>query len=201
MTLVYKRILGGSLSANGDLKNYMQRTFQIFGQYRICIFYLKSREKSLRHVAMVAKFLDDNKPKTSLKKWIHTVTNFIDLIQFHLICQMLAKFSGVKSERIMSKLTKKEKKIVKLCSPTPYSRHVKFHATVVQRRLRNVQESAMHVQSFVLLIWTYWFFCRSRCRRRRRFLSALLLWTRNFASMVTWRQTSPLYTEYPKDPC
>ena len=25
-------------------------------------------EKSLRHVAMVAKFLDDNKPKTSLKK-------------------------------------------------------------------------------------------------------------------------------------
>ena len=152
MTLVYKRILGGSLSANGDLKNYMQRTFQIFGQYRICIFYLKSREKSLRHVAMVAKFLDDNKPKTSLKKWIHAVTNFIDLIQFHLICQMLAKFSGVKSERIMSKLTKKEKKIVKLCSPTPYSRHVKFHATVVQRRLRNVQESVMHVQSFVLLI-------------------------------------------------
>ena len=53
------------------------------------------------------------------KKWIHTVTNFIDLIQFHLICQMLAKFSGVKSGRIMSKLTKKEKKIVKLCSPTP----------------------------------------------------------------------------------
>ena len=25
-------------------------------------------EKSLLHVAMVAKFLDDNKPKTSLKK-------------------------------------------------------------------------------------------------------------------------------------
>ena len=25
-------------------------------------------EKSLRHVAMVAKFLDDNKPKTSLEK-------------------------------------------------------------------------------------------------------------------------------------
>ena len=55
-----------------------------------------------------------------------------------------------------------------------------FHAAVVQRRLRNVQESAMHVQSFVLLIWTYWFFCRSRCRLRRRFLSALLLWSRNF---------------------
>ena len=38
---------------------------------------------------MVATFLDDNKLK------IHfTHLNFIDLIQLHLICQMLAKFSG-----------------------------------------------------------------------------------------------------------
>ena len=37
-------------------------------------------EKSLRHVAKVAKFLDDNKPKRHLKKWIRTVSNFIDLI-------------------------------------------------------------------------------------------------------------------------
>ena len=42
----------------------------------------------------VAKFLDDNKPKTFLKQWIHTASNFINLIQFHLIWQMLAKFSG-----------------------------------------------------------------------------------------------------------
>ena len=40
-------------------------------------------EKSLRHVAMIAKFLDDNKTKTPLKKWIRTVSKFIDLIQFH----------------------------------------------------------------------------------------------------------------------
>ena len=38
---------------------------------------------------MVAKFLDGNKPK------IRTVSNFLDLIQFHLICQVLAKFSGL----------------------------------------------------------------------------------------------------------
>ena len=37
-------------------------------------------EKSLRHIAMVAKFLDDNKPKMSLEKWIHTVRNLIDHI-------------------------------------------------------------------------------------------------------------------------
>jgi len=43
-------------------------------------------EKSLRHVVMVRKFLDDNKPKTSLKKGICTISNFMDIILFHLIC-------------------------------------------------------------------------------------------------------------------
>ena len=55
----------------------------------------KREEKSFCHVATVAKFLDDNKPKTSLeinKKRIRTVSNFDDLIQFHIICQMTAKF-------------------------------------------------------------------------------------------------------------
>ena len=63
---------------------------------------LYREEKSLRHVATVAKFLDDNKPKTSLKKWIRTVSNFDHIIQFHLICKMMAKFSGAKSERTFS---------------------------------------------------------------------------------------------------
>ena len=40
-------------------------------------------EKTLRHVAMVVKFLDENKPKKKVNS--HTVSNFIDLIQFHLI--------------------------------------------------------------------------------------------------------------------
>ena len=60
-------------------------------------------EKSLRHVAMVAKLLDDNKLKTSLKEWIRTASNFIDLIQFHLIFQMLAKFYRVVFEKTVSK--------------------------------------------------------------------------------------------------
>ena len=55
-------------------------------------------EKSVCHVTMVAEFLDD-KPKMSLKKWICTVSNFIDPVQFHLICQMLPYFSGVESEK------------------------------------------------------------------------------------------------------
>ena len=88
--------------------------------FKIITFDLKNRfreEKSLRHVAMVVKFLDDNKPKTSLKKSIHTVSKFIDLIQFHLICQMLAQFSGIESKRTVSKFRKTPPKIV-LCSPT-----------------------------------------------------------------------------------
>ena len=66
-------------------------------------------EKSLRHVAMVAKFLDDNKTKTPLKKWIRTVSKFIDFIQFHLICKILAKLSGVESERTVSELRKRKR--------------------------------------------------------------------------------------------
>ena len=57
---------------------------------------------------MLAKFLDDNKPKTSLMEGICTVSNFIDLIQIYLICQKLEKFSGVKFKRSVSKLDEKE---------------------------------------------------------------------------------------------
>ena len=38
-----------------------------------------------------SKFFNDNKPQTSLKKGIRTVSNFICLIQFHLICGNVRK--------------------------------------------------------------------------------------------------------------
>ena len=76
-------------------------------------------EKSLRHFAMVEKFLDDNKPKKSLKKWIRFAKNFIGLIQFYLIWQMFANFSQVESEKTVSKFLKKKKTTFLLCSPTP----------------------------------------------------------------------------------
>ena len=64
---------------------------------------------------MVAKFLDDSKPKTSLGKWIRPFSNFIDLIQFHSICWMLAKFSGVESEKTASEF-RKRKRIFLCCA-------------------------------------------------------------------------------------
>jgi len=107
-------------------------------------------EKLLRHVSMVAKFLDDSKPKTSLTKWIRPASNFIDLIQFQLIWQMLAKFSRAESERTESLKFRKEKKD-NFCVVFTYSMKRgceirKFHVAGVQRRQRNVQNSVMHVQ-------------------------------------------------------
>ena len=66
------------------------------------------------------------------------------------ICQMLGKFSGVKSERTASKFRKRKWKL--LCyvftfSFKPVREIRRFHVAVVQRRLRNVQKSVMHVQS------------------------------------------------------
>ena len=52
------------------------------------------KEKLLCLVAMVAKVMDDNKLKTSLKKWIHIVSNFIDLIQFHFVSNVGEIFWG-----------------------------------------------------------------------------------------------------------
>ena len=78
------------------------------------------RRKLLRYVAMVAKFLDDNKTKTSLKKSIRTVSNFINLTQFHLIRKILAKLSEVEPEKTVSGLEKeKEKENFVLCLPIP----------------------------------------------------------------------------------
>ena len=104
-----------------------------------------------------------------------------------LIWQMLAKFSGVEPERTASKFTGLFTHCIKL------SREMrKIHVAVVQRWLRNVQKSVMHVRSCFANI-NLLLFCRFRCRRRCRCQSSLLLWSRNSGTMVTWRHTSPLY--------
>ena len=43
----------------------------------------------------------------------------------------------------------------------------KFHLAIVQRLLRNVQKSVMHVQSCCFASINLLVFCRSRCCRRR----------------------------------
>ena len=89
-----------------------------------------SREKMLNHLVMVAKLLDDNKLKTSLKKWVCTVSTFVDLIQFEI-------------ERTVSKFRKKRENIhrcVKLGSFTLQSCNDGWK--------NNVQKSVMNEQSY-----------------------------------------------------
>ena len=66
---------------------------------------------------MVAKCLDNNKPKTSHEKQICTASTFIDLIQFHLIWQTLAKFPRVEFERTVYKFIsiRREKRQLLCC--------------------------------------------------------------------------------------
>ena len=80
--------------------------------------------------------------------------DFIDLVQFHLICQMLGKFSGVKSERTVFELRKRKKNCVFTYFIKRAHEIREFHVVVVQRRLRNVQKSVVHVQSccFAVLV-------------------------------------------------
>ena len=141
---------------------------------------------------MVAKFLLDNKPEIHLK--IKFALFQTSLILFHLICQMLAKFSGLNSKGPYLSLEKTEKLFVVFTYSVKQVHEIrKFHVAVVQRWLKNVQKSVMHVQSCCFANLNLLLFCRSRCRRRCCCLSSLLLWSKNFASMVTWRLTSPLY--------
>ena len=138
---------------------------------------------------MVAKFLDDNKPKTSLKKWIRTVLNFIDLTQFQLICQMLATFSRDESERTVSKVRKI--KIKFFCCVHPVHKAGARNVSCYRRAMtatkctkkRDARAKLLPCQSKPVA------FCRSCFRRRRCCLSSLLLWSRNFATTVTWRHT------------
>ena len=106
---------------------------------------------------MVEKFPDGNKPKTSL--------NDDDLIQFHLICQMLARFLALNSKGPYLCLEKK-KKIFALCFVKRVRESRKFHVAVVQRRLRNVQKRVMHVQSCCFGVINLLLFSSSLCRRR-----------------------------------
>ena len=72
---------------------------------------------------------------------------------------MLAKFSGVVFSYVM-------KRVREIST---------FHVAVIQRWLRNVQKSVMHVQSCCFADINPLPFSSSLCRRQHRCLSSLLL--------------------------
>ena len=83
---------------------------------------------------------------------------------------MLVKFPGVESERTVSKFRKSKSKF--LCRDYLFKKQVreirKFHVTVVQLQLRNVQKHMMQVQSCYFDSVNLLLFCYSHCRYCRR---------------------------------
>ena len=119
---------------------------------------------------MVAKFLDDQP-----KKCIHTISNSINLIQFHL---MLAFFYGVESKRTAHLSLDKENENFSVV--VTHSLGVKIGSFVSQsfndgKENINVQESMMHVQSYCFGNLNLLLLCCSCCRHRCRCLSSPLL--------------------------
>ena len=127
----------------------------------------RNREKSLHHVAVVAKFLDDNKPNKSLKSLFtlfQTSPILFNLISFG------KSWRNLLWDRIYRYLSL-EKESDNFCVAFTYSikqaREIrKFHVIVVQWRQRNVQNSVMHVQ-IVVCYYKHIIFCRSPCLHHR----------------------------------
>ena len=119
------------------------------------------------------------------------VKNEFALFQSSSLLFHLPQF--VKCWRIFLELNSKgmypsseKEKIVVLCLRSPYTKREirKFHVAVVQRRQRKVRTRVLHVQSCCFAYLNLIFFCRSRCRRRRRCLSSQYLLTPEMAGMV-----------------
>ena len=102
---------------------------------------------------------------------LQTLSRLFQLVQFVKCWQL---FLELNSKRLHQS-SGKEKESCCLVFPSSTKREIRhFHVVVVQRRLRNVQKSVMHVQSCCFANLNLLLFCCSRCRRRRRCLSYLL---------------------------
>ena len=95
---------------------------------------------------------------------------------------MFAKFSGLNPKGPYVSLEKEKQNFcVVLTYSIKRAREIrKFHVTVVQQRLRNVQKSVIRAKRFFANLNHLFFYVR-----RRRCKNSLLLSSRNFATMGT----------------
>ena len=149
----FSRVFNGNFFAHGinlNIKDTTQSSL-IRLPYSSClqqipIIVLANREeKSLHHVATVAKFLDDNKSKHHLKSGFA----LFQLHRSYLISLNLSnvgKIFWVESERTVSKFS------VMLTYSIKQAREIReFHVKVEQQWLWNVPKSVMHRRSCWLL--------------------------------------------------
>ena len=108
-----------------------------------------TEEKTLRHVATVANFLNNNKLKTSLKSEYALFQSSLILFNFISFVKCWRHFLVVNPKGPYISLEKEKGLFCVLFSYFIKRAHEirKFHVAVVQPRLRNVQKSVMHVQS------------------------------------------------------
>ena len=123
-------------------------------------------------------------------KWIYSIfTSSILFILFVKCWQSFLELNPI--ERTVFKLKRKFLCFVVFTYSIKRSREIrKIH--VEQRRLRNhicnnVWGTCKLMCCFANINLLLFFRCRCRCRRC---LNSLLLWSRNFATMVTWRHKS-----------
>ena len=99
---------------------------------------------------------------------VSAASNFIALIPSRLLSQMLVNFLELDSKGLYQS-SRKEKETCCFGFPSSTKREIRhFHVVVVQRWLRNVQKSLVHMQSCCFANLNLFLFCGSRCRRRGR---------------------------------
>ena len=132
--------------------------------------------------------------KISLKKWIRAASNFIALILFCLICQMLAIFLEFNSKGLY-RSSGKEKESCCLAFPSLTKREIiiiiirHFHTVVLQWQQRNVQKSMMHMQSCCFATINLLLFCHSSycCRYLSSLFCTHLLLRRSHVDLLTFQ--------------
>ena len=155
-----------------------------------------NREKSLRHIAIVATFLDDKKPKIHLKRklavWLKLHRSYS--IPFNV--SIVRDISGVESEGTVPKFTKTKRIIFLSCGHLLYKAGAWNEDVSCRSRATTAKKCAKKRDTRANLL-----FCKltpigfhfSCCPRLCCCLRCLLLWSRHFATIVTWRHTPPLY--------
>ena len=110
------------------------------------------------------------RPLKSELALLQTLLGLFHLVQFDKCWQI---FLEVNSERLYQSSGKEKESSFLVCTSSTTSENRHFYVVVVQRRLRNVQKSVIHVQSSCFANLNLLLFCRSRFCYRRRCLSSI----------------------------
>ena len=111
------------------------------------------------------------RPLKSELALLQTLLGLFHLVQFDKCWQI---FLEVNSKRLYQSSGKEKESSFLVCTSSTTSENRHFYVVVVQRRLRNVQKSVIHVQSSCFANLNLLLFCRSRFRYRRPCLGSQL---------------------------